>query len=260
MSENNREREGHSRLRRSAPLVVSAIALTLAAGGIGVGARALITGADIKNGSITGADIKSGSIAGDDIKPGSIQVSDLSKGALNGLDGKDGKLVIKRRSGRAFDRMVDLGQLGQRDNAGRWVGRKREYQRAACPAFEDIAVHTKRDRNTIAAETRVGICYAERIGPSRCPGTICAIRRARNRERSTKVSSGDRRVRQVTDSLCILRSQQYRVGVHNRCINSRRIILERQRIGDVRRSTGGIAITIGRCCRQRNEVRCRQGR
>ena len=91
MSENNPEREGHSRLRQSAPLVVSAIALTLAAGGIGVGAGALITGADIKNGSITGADIKSGSIAGDDIKPGSIQVSDLSKGALNGLDGKDGK-------------------------------------------------------------------------------------------------------------------------------------------------------------------------
>ena len=91
MPESNPEREGHSRLRQSAPLVVSAIALALAAGGIGVGAGALITGADINNGSITGADIKSGSIAGDDIKPGSIQVSDLSKGAMNGLDGKDGK-------------------------------------------------------------------------------------------------------------------------------------------------------------------------
>jgi|GEM_PF-3048082 len=91
MPESNPEREGHSRLRQSAPLVVSAIALALAAGGIGVGAGALITGADIKNGSITGADIKSGSIASDDIKSGAIQVSDLSKGALKGLDGKDGK-------------------------------------------------------------------------------------------------------------------------------------------------------------------------
>jgi hypothetical protein len=90
MSENNPEREGHSRLRQSAPLVVSAIALALAAGGIGVGAGTLITGADIKNGSITGADIKAGSIASDDIKSGAIQVSDLSKGALTGLDGKDG--------------------------------------------------------------------------------------------------------------------------------------------------------------------------
>ncbi len=91
MPEPNPDRGGQSRLRQSAPLVVSAIALALAAGGIGVGAGALITGADIKNGSITGADIKNGSIAGDDIKPGSIQVSDLSKGAMNGLDGKDGE-------------------------------------------------------------------------------------------------------------------------------------------------------------------------
>jgi len=90
MSENNPEREGHSRLRRSAPLVVSAIALAVAAGGIGAGASALITGSQIKDGSITGADIKSGSIASDDIKSGAIQVSDLSKGALTGLDGKDG--------------------------------------------------------------------------------------------------------------------------------------------------------------------------
>ena len=152
--------------------------------------------------------------------------------------------------------MVDLGQLGQRDNARRGIGRKREYQRAACPTFEDIAVHTKRDRNAVAAETRVGICYAERIGPSRCTGTICAIRRARNRERSTKVSSGDRRVRQVTDSLCILRGQQYRVGIHNRCINRWAIVFERQRVGDARRSTGGIAIAIGRGRGQRDQVGC----
>ena len=90
MSNPNPEREGHSRLRRSAPRVVSAIALAVAAGGIGAGASALITGSQIKDGSITGADIKSGSIAGDDIKSGAIQVSDLSKGALTGLDGKDG--------------------------------------------------------------------------------------------------------------------------------------------------------------------------
>ena len=111
MSENNPEREGPSRLRQSAPLVVSAIALTLAAGGIGVGAGALITGADIKNGSITGADIRSGSIAGDDIKPGSIQVSDLSKGALNGLDGKDGRDGAQGPAGPA-------GPSGARGPAG----------------------------------------------------------------------------------------------------------------------------------------------
>ena len=94
MPKPNPDRGGPSRLRQSAPLVVSAIALALAAGGIGVGAGALITGADIKNGSITGADIKSGSIAGDDIKSGAIQVSDLSKGAVSGLDGKDGTLHL----------------------------------------------------------------------------------------------------------------------------------------------------------------------
>ena len=47
MSEPKPERDGQSRLRRSAPLVVSAIALAIAAGGIGVGAGALITGSQI---------------------------------------------------------------------------------------------------------------------------------------------------------------------------------------------------------------------
>lgn len=68
--------------RRISPsLVVSAIALVLAAGGVGVGAGVLITGADIQDGSITGADIRDGSITTDDLARGAVTKSRMAPGA-----------------------------------------------------------------------------------------------------------------------------------------------------------------------------------
>lgn len=68
--------------RRISPsLVVSGIALVLAAGGIGVGAGAFITGANIEDGSITGADIRDGSITARELARGAVTKSRMAPGA-----------------------------------------------------------------------------------------------------------------------------------------------------------------------------------
>lgn len=52
----------------------------MASSGTALAARDLITGHDVKNGSLTGADVKNGSLTGSDVKKGSIKLSDLSDG------------------------------------------------------------------------------------------------------------------------------------------------------------------------------------
>jgi hypothetical protein len=75
----------------------------LVLGAATAGAASLITGADIKNGSITGkdvkdgslasADIKNGSLTGKDVKDGSLASADIKNGSLTGTDVKDGSLA-----------------------------------------------------------------------------------------------------------------------------------------------------------------------
>ena len=68
--------------RRISPsLVVSGIALVLAAGGIGMGAGAFITGADIQDGSITGADIRDGSITTRELARGAVSMNRMAPAA-----------------------------------------------------------------------------------------------------------------------------------------------------------------------------------
>jgi hypothetical protein len=89
------------RVRRMSPgQMALASAVTLAVAGAGTAQAAnLLTGADIKDGTITGKDIRSGSITGSDIKVGSIQASDLSAKAEKALDGKDGAPGAKGDTG-----------------------------------------------------------------------------------------------------------------------------------------------------------------
>ena len=67
--------------RLSPSLVVSGIALVLAAGGIGVGAGAWITGDDIRDGSITGEDIRDGSIGTRELALGAVTKNRMAPGA-----------------------------------------------------------------------------------------------------------------------------------------------------------------------------------
>ena len=61
------------------------VGLVIAAGGAATAAK-LITGKDIKNGSITSADMKNGTIKGKDIKPGTISEKQLSGKVIDRLN------------------------------------------------------------------------------------------------------------------------------------------------------------------------------
>lgn len=67
--------------RVSPAVVISAIAMFFALGGSAVAAK-LITGKQIKNGSVAGVDIKNGSLTGGDIKNGSVKQADIAPGVL----------------------------------------------------------------------------------------------------------------------------------------------------------------------------------
>lgn len=74
-----------------AALVVAVLALVASMGGASYAAK-VITGKDIKNGSITGKDIKKKSLTGTQIKNSSLTGADVKDGSLNGGDLKDGSL------------------------------------------------------------------------------------------------------------------------------------------------------------------------
>lgn len=63
------------------PAALLALALVVGAGGTATAAK-LITGKNIKDGSVTGADIKNRSLTGADVKDRSLKASDLAKGVL----------------------------------------------------------------------------------------------------------------------------------------------------------------------------------
>ena len=155
--------------------------------------------------------------------------------------------------------MVDLGQLRQGHNTCRRVGCNRKDQVSASTAFNHARVQRQSDRNAVARQTRGRVGNAERIGPYRRPRTVCAVARTGNRKRTAKVGSRCVGVGYAcTDGLRILRGQQHRVGIDHRRINRWRIVLERQRTCNVSGGTGGIAVTIGRGCSERDQVRSRQ--
>ena len=70
---------GHGRI------LVAIIATALVCGATAAGAAKLITGSDVKNGSLTGKDVKDGSLTGNDIKKGSVPKADLKGDVQNVL-------------------------------------------------------------------------------------------------------------------------------------------------------------------------------
>jgi uncharacterized protein YjbI with pentapeptide repeats len=79
------------RSRPSASMVVAAIALFISLGGTSI-AAIVITGKNVKNGSLTGADIKNESVRGNKIQNGSLGSSDVIDNALTGTDVKNESL------------------------------------------------------------------------------------------------------------------------------------------------------------------------
>jgi hypothetical protein len=77
------------RWRPSGAALVAIVAVVIAAAGTATAAT-LITGADVKNGSLTGADVKNGSLSGSDVRNRSLGISDISLSARNALHGQRG--------------------------------------------------------------------------------------------------------------------------------------------------------------------------
>jgi hypothetical protein len=65
--------------------LVAVVVTVLVCGATTAGAAKLITGADVKNGSLTGKDVKNGSLTGDDIKDGSLGKKELSNSVQNAI-------------------------------------------------------------------------------------------------------------------------------------------------------------------------------
>jgi len=78
---------------RRARLVITIAATTMLCGVTTAGAAKLITGADVKDGSLTGKDVKNGSLTGKDVKNGSLSGGDVKNSSLSGKDVKDGSLT-----------------------------------------------------------------------------------------------------------------------------------------------------------------------
>ena len=68
--------------------IIACVIVALVAGATSATAARLITGDDIKNGSITGADIKNPAIDNEDIKKGAVIKKKLSKAVQDALDDK----------------------------------------------------------------------------------------------------------------------------------------------------------------------------
>jgi hypothetical protein len=80
--------------------VTATLALLLALGGTtAVGAQALLTGRDVKDGSLTGADIQNDSLTGADLRDGSLGSNALSAAARENLRGATGPMGAKGEAG-----------------------------------------------------------------------------------------------------------------------------------------------------------------
>jgi hypothetical protein len=100
-------------------MAVSVTALVFATTGSAFAAKTMITGADIKNGSITSEDIKDGSLSTRDIEAGSINLDRLSDGTQHRLDehGVPGPAGPKGDTG-AQGAKGDTGTQGPKGDTG----------------------------------------------------------------------------------------------------------------------------------------------
>ncbi len=81
----------NTKLVRVLPAAAVLATLVAVSASTGAVAGALITGADIKNGTVASADIKNKSVTGTDVKDGALAAADLSAATVAGLKGGSGQ-------------------------------------------------------------------------------------------------------------------------------------------------------------------------
>ncbi len=81
-------------MKRSLTTVLTIAAVLLVAFAGGASAAKLITGKQIKDGTVTGADVKAGSLRGSDVKDGSLKGADVKDGSLGNADLADDSVEV----------------------------------------------------------------------------------------------------------------------------------------------------------------------
>ena len=113
--------------------IIACLIVALVAGATSATAAKLITGQDIKNGSVTGADIKDKSISNEDIENGKLYKKKLSKAVrdqlneqgtpgpkgANGATGPQGPKGANGATGPKGDK-GDKGDPGPTQSSGNW--------------------------------------------------------------------------------------------------------------------------------------------
>ena len=85
--------------------VLATLALVLALGGPAyAGAKVLLTGDDIEDGSLTSRDVQNGSLTGRDVKSGSLQAADFDVRLLASLRGANGTSSVRGPEGGQGER------------------------------------------------------------------------------------------------------------------------------------------------------------
>lgn len=80
----------HIRIRRPSPAMAVALAALFVALGGTASAALVITGRNVRNGSLHGADVHNGSLSGHDIRNGTIRAGDVANGSLSRADLRPG--------------------------------------------------------------------------------------------------------------------------------------------------------------------------
>lgn len=146
-------RPGAARWRPSPGLLVAALALFIALGGVAygvaaetIGSRAIKDGSvlsrDVKDGAIRGHDLKNGSVLGRDIKNGTVRSADIHLGGVGSVEVADGSL-------RGRD--LAVGSIGDREIAESGLDVPRLAGIAARRYVRDVKqvrVETVRDART----------------------------------------------------------------------------------------------------------------
>ena len=98
--------------RRPSPsLVVAGLALVVATGGTSY-AAVMITGADVKNGSLTGKDLRKNSVTGKDVRNQSLTSRDVDNGSLLAKDFRDGELPAGEQGPAGVGRWALINAAG----------------------------------------------------------------------------------------------------------------------------------------------------
>ncbi len=138
---------------RSRSVTAATLALGLAAGaGATATAASLITGADVRNGSLTGADVRTGSLTGSDLRNRSVRGADIARGTIpadrltkaarSGLRGPTGPAGAPGAAGPsgpagapAFTKIVTRSAVASYDSGDGVIGQTKEAT-AHCQAGE----------------------------------------------------------------------------------------------------------------------------